>query len=191
MSLMGIVFIALALSADAFSVSVAVSGCIKRNHVKNALLCALFFGGFQTLMPIIGWQLGAMANNYVSKIDHWIAFGLLFIIGMNMIVESLKKDGDDYDCKRFENGLSLKMLFVLAIATSIDAFAVGISFGCLHTGVLMPSILIGLITAFISILGSTIGKTIAKYARGKAELLGGVVLLLIGLKILIEHLLKD
>ena len=189
MTFVGIVLIALALSADAFSVSVAVSSCIRRQHLKNAILCAVFFGGFQTLMPILGWQLGTMANRYVSKIDHWVAFGLLFAIGMNMIIGALKGDSES-DCKRFENGLSLKMLFVLAIATSIDAFAVGISFGCLHTGVLMPSILIGLITAFVSIVGSTIGKTVAKYARGKAELFGGVILLLIGIKILAEHLLE-
>ena len=98
MTFVGIVLIALALSADAFSVSVAVSSCIRRQHLKNAILCAVFFGGFQTLMPILGWQLGTMANSYVSKIDHWVAFGLLFAIGMNMIIGALKGDSES-DCK--------------------------------------------------------------------------------------------
>lgn len=187
MSLTGIVFIALALSADAFSVSVAVASCLKKEHLKNALLCALFFGGFQMLMPIAGWQLGALANTYVSKVDHWIAFALLFAIGTNMIVEALKKSGEG-DCSKFENGLSLKMLFVLAIATSIDAFAVGISFGCLKTGVFFPALIIGLITALVSALGSCLGKKIAKYAKDKAEFLGGLILIFIGAKILVEHL---
>ena len=187
MGSLGIVFIALALSADAFSVSVAVASCIKREHLKNALLCALFFGGFQMLMPIIGWQLGSLANAYISKLDHWIAFGLLFVIGSNMMLEALKKR-DEGECGKFENGLSLKMLLVLAVATSIDALAVGISFGCLRTGVFVPALIIGLITALVSALGSCLGKKIAKYARDKAELFGGLILIVIGAKILAEHL---
>lgn len=191
MSLLGIVFIALALSADAFAASVAIASCAKKEHVKNTLLCALFFGGFQAIMPVIGWQMGTYANSYVSKLDHWIAFLLLFFIGIKMIIDSLKKDSDTCECTKFESGLSIKMLLVLSVATSIDALAVGISFGCLDTGILLPALIIGLITAIISLLGSTLGKKIAVYAKGKAELFGGLVLLVIGVKILVEHLIKD
>lgn len=187
MDTLGILLIALALSADAFAASVAIAGCAKKDHLRNAILCAVFFGGFQALMPLIGWFLGASANAYVEKLDHWIAFLLLAFIGTKMMFDSFKKD-DENSCERFGNTLGIKTLFVLAIATSIDALAVGVSFGCLNTGIVKPAIIIGIVTAIISVLGSTLGKKIGEFAKSKAEFFGGLVLFIIGLKILVEHI---
>jgi putative Mn2+ efflux pump MntP len=146
---------------------------------------ALFFGGFQAMMPVIGWLIGLTFKEYISSIDHWIAFSLLGFIGIKMIVEAIRKD-ENTPCIQFEK---LTVLLSLSVATSIDALIVGMGFAFLKVHILMAIALIGLISAAFTILGVFLGKRYGKFLGRRAEITGGVVLLGIGLKILLEHLL--
>jgi putative Mn2+ efflux pump MntP len=156
----------------------------KINYVHGAII-ALFFGVFQSLMPLIGWLVGSRFSSYITQFDHWIAFILLVLIGGNMIRESLQEDEEE---EEQEDRLDYKELFLLAIATSIDALAVGITFAFLQVEIISSVLLIGIITFVISFAGVIIGNIFGSRFKNKAEILGGIILILIGIKILLEHL---
>ena len=175
------------LSMDAFAVSICKGLGMRKVNKKQALVIGLFFGGFQALMPFVGWLLGSQFEKYITSIDHWIAFILLGIIGGKMIVESVKPDKEDDEVKEMDAPLDLKEMFVLAVATSIDAFAVGITFALLNMSLLLPCTIIGIVAFIFSISGIFIGKKLGNYFGDKFEILGGVVLILIGIKILLGY----
>ena len=179
-----IFLIAVGLSMDAFAVSIC-KGLKMQNRINGGqtALIALFFGGFQALMPVIGWFLGSSFKKYIENFDHWVAFVLLAFIGGKMIYDSFHDDDNGED-KPF----SIKELFVLAIATSIDALAVGITFAIIKTNIWTAVALIGVTTFVLSAVGVLIGHRFGAKYKSKAELAGGVILVLIGVKILLEHL---
>ena len=175
------------LSADAFSVAVSDGLCLGKPKFKDALKIGLFFGIAQGIMPMLGFFAGKSFETYIKAVDHWLAFVLLLGIGLNMIRESLSED-DECDCK--SKTLGFKELFLQAVATSIDAFAVGISFIAMENiNIYFASTIICLITLFLSMIGVFIGKSVGKILRGKAEIIGGVVLIFIGVKIIVEHMM--
>lgn len=178
--------VAAGLSMDAFAVSVCKGLKMKKVNKLHCGIIALFFGGFQALMPLIGWFLGKQFESYITSIDHWIAFLLLVLIGGNMIKESRKKEEEEVI--KSDSRLNIKELFVLAVATSIDALAVGITFAFLKVDILLAVIIIGIITLILSAIGVFIGNIFGIRYKDKAELAGGVILILIGCKILVEHL---
>lgn len=178
--------IAVGLSMDAFAVSICKGLKMQRFNVRHAGVIALAFGGFQALMPVIGWFLGKQFESYITGIDHWIAFVLLAVIGGKMAVESFKKE-EEASSKENEK-LDVKELLVLAVATSIDALAVGITFAFLQVSIVPAVSLIGVITFVLSAVGVFIGHKFGAKFKSKAELAGGIILILIGLKILLEHL---
>lgn len=186
MDTFSLLVIAVGLAMDAFAVSIT-SGCLtKRLRVRRALRTALFFGGFQALMPIIGYVAGSLFAGYISHIDHWIAFILLSFIGIKMIGEStfLKKENEEPE----ENTESLMVLLTLAVATSIDALAVGITFSLLDVQIIFCAAMIGIVTFVLSLLGVFAGYRFGSLFSDKIEIFGGAVLIGIGLKILAEHL---
>lgn len=175
------------LAMDAFAVSICKGlGMIKVNK-KQAVTIGVFFGGFQALMPLIGWILGKQFERYITSVDHWIAFILLGFIGGKMIVESLKPE-EEKEIEKSDMPLDLKEMFVLAIATSIDALAVGITFAFLGTPIIEAIAIIGIVTFLISIGGVYVGNFFGSKYKNKAELAGGLILVLLGVKILLEHL---
>ncbi|MCW3998510.1 MAG: manganese efflux pump MntP family protein [Candidatus Bathyarchaeota archaeon] len=178
-----IVLIALGLAMDSFSVSITRGFTNTRTRILNeALKTGFFFGLFQAIMPIIGWITGQSIINLISEFDHWIAFGLLIFIGARMIYESLTKES-----KQIVSSSSFKVLMILSIATSIDALAVGLSLSFLQTSIIIPAIIIGIITFSLSFLGVYIGKKFGDYFE-KIGVIGGIILIIIGLRIIIEHL---
>ena len=187
-----LLFTAVGLSMDAFAAAICQGLASPKFKLSKAVVVGLFFGGFQALMPLIGWLLGLTFESYITAVDHWIAFALLGFIGGKMIYEAIKKDDDDcQSCKDdgvCEYRLDLKKLTVMAIATSIDALAVGITFALLKVNILPAVLLIGAITFALSFLGVFIGFKFGSKLKDKAELIGGIVLVLIGTKILLEHL---
>lgn len=183
MGVVEIFAIGMALAMDAFAVSICKGLSMKKMNWKNAIIIGLYFGIFQALMPVIGYFLGTTLSGFVEKIDHWIAFILLSIIGGNMIKEST----DDETEKRNDK-VDFRTMIVLAIATSIDAMAVGVTFAFLKTNLVLAISIIGIITFIISVLGVIIGNKFGDKFQNKAELIGGIVLIIIGLKILLEHL---
>ena len=174
--------IAVGLSMDAFAVSVCKGLSVKKLSVKHAVLVGLYFGGFQFLMPVIGWLLGYRFESLITEIDHWIAFGLLALIGGNMIKESFG------DAEQLNDDFGLKTMLLLAVATSIDALAVGITFAFLEVKILPAAMLIGITTFILSAAGVYIGRVFGAKYKAAAERAGGIILILIGLKILLEHL---
>lgn len=184
MDFISILLIAIALAMDAFSVSLTKGFSLKNIKKSQILWFAIFFGGFQSIMPIIGWVAGTQLEVIVSTVAPWIAFILLVLIGSNMIRESLSNDEGEEDNDKF----SFKELTLLAIATSIDAFAVGVTFAVLKTEIVIPIITIGLTAFLFTIAGILIGKKIGNYFGDKMEIVGGVILILLGLKILLEGL---
>ena len=173
--------IAVGLSMDAFAVSICKGLSLGKLKARHAALVGLYFGGFQALMPILGWLLGFRFEHVIESIDHWVAFALLSIIGVSMIRESGKTE-------ELSGDLGVKSMLVLAVATSIDALAVGITFAFLSVKILPAAALIGVTTFLLSALGVYIGHAFGLKYKAKAELAGGVILILIGLKILLEHL---
>ena len=160
---------------------------MRRLNVKNMLIIGLFFGGFQALMPCIGWFLGKQFESYITSVDHWVAFALLAFIGGKMIYDVFHENRKDCCCEKTDR-LNIKEVFTLAVATSIDALAVGISFAFLQVNIVEAVSVIGITTFVLSIAGVVIGNIFgAKYEK-KATLAGGIILILIGLKILLEHL---
>lgn len=178
----------IALSMDAFAVAICKGLKMKKLNYKQMGLIALFFGGFQAIMPFIGWTLGHSFKDYIETFDHWVAFALLMFIGGKMAIESFKKEDDDCCCDNFD----IKELFILAIATSIDAMAAGIAFAIdgINTlpDILWSILIIGIITFILSAIGVLIGHKFGAVYKSKAELVGGIILILIGFKILLEHL---
>lgn len=181
--------ISIGLSMDAFAVSICKGLGMSKLNKKQMLIIALYFGGFQALMPYIGWAVGARFSFYVSQYAHWIAFILLAIIGGKMIHEALTESEDCEDDGIKDKKLSLKELLLLAIATSIDALAVGISFAFLNVPIIPSIIIIGLTTFAISLVGVIIGNIFGSKYKNKAEFVGGLILVIIGLKIVLEQYL--
>lgn len=168
---------------DAFAVSVCKGLAMPKCTFKKAAIVGLWFGGFQALMPAIGYILGAQFQEAIASIDHWIAFVLLALIGGNMIHEALDNDEEEADAS-----LDVKTMFLLAVATSIDALAIGITFAFLKVNIIPAVCFIGIVTFIISFAGVKIGNIFGARYKNKAEIVGGVILILLGLKILLEHL---
>lgn len=183
MGLIELVLIAVGLSMDAFAVSVCKGLAMPKCTFKKVAIVGLWFGGFQALMPAIGYILGAQFQEAIASIDHWIAFVLLALIGGNMIHEALDNDEEEADAS-----LDVKTMFLLAVATSIDALAIGITFAFLKVNIIPAVCFIGIVTFIISFAGVKIGNVFGARYKNKAEIVGGVILILLGLKILLEHL---
>lgn len=181
--------LAVGLSMDAFAVSVCKGLAMKRATLKAEATCGLWFGGFQALMPTIGFFLGALFADAIEAFDHWVAFALLAIIGINMLKEALEKKDEPGDNPEKDADLSVKTMFLMAVATSIDALAVGISLAMVGSvNIWLAAAFIGICTCLLSALGVKIGNVFGSRYEKKAELAGGVILILLGVKILLEHL---
>ena len=182
------------LAMDAFAVSVCKGLGMKKLNKKQAVVIGLYFGGFQALMPLVGWILGIQFQKYITSIDHWIAFILLGFIGGKMILDVIKEKGENEEWNEEDivevkdQPLDHRNMFVLAVATSIDALAVGITFAFLDTPILEAITIIGITTMIISIVGVVIGNYFGGKYKHKAELVGGIILVLLGVRILIQHL---
>ena len=183
MNLFSLFLIALGLSMDAFAVAICKGLAMQKITIKKALIVGLWFGGFQGLMPAVGYLLGTQFESYITNIDHWIAFVLLFIIGGNMIKEALSKEEEEAS-----ESLAFKEMLVLALATSIDALAVGVTFAFLKVQIVPAVLFIGCITFVLSSIGVKIGNIFGSRYKAKAEFAGGIILILMGGKILLEHL---
>jgi len=185
MSLTTIIFLSLALAMDAFAVSITSGITIGKMRLRHALRIAGFFGFFQAAMPIFGWSAGRLAAGLIRAYDHWIAFGLLACIGGKMIYESFKLEEES---EKKADPLNLYILFTLAIATSVDAAAVGVSLSLLDVKIIRPAVIIGIITFLVSMAGTWLGQTFGDLFGEKIEVAGGIVLIGIGCKILVQHL---
>ena len=183
MGILEIILIGISLAMDAFAVSICKGLSMKKMEWRKAIIIGLYFGIFQGIMPLLGYVLGVGFENRIESIDHWIAFILLSFIGINMIKESFKKNDKDADDK-----IDFKTMIILAIATSIDALAVGVTFAFLEVNILFSICIITIITFFISMIGVKIGNVFGDKYEAKAEKIGGIILIFIGIKILIEHL---
>ena len=188
MGLLELFILAVGLSMDAFAVSVCKGLSVPRAGAGECCIAGGWFGGFQALMPLLGYLLGSQFKNYITSVDHWIAFVLLLIIGVNMIREALGKEEDGEVCPKEENPFAFKTMLMLAVATSIDALAVGITLAFLNVALIPSVTFIGVTTFVISAIGIRIGNLFGMKYKAKAELAGGVILICIGLKILLEHL---
>jgi putative Mn2+ efflux pump MntP len=179
-----ILFVAVGLSMDAFAVSVVTGSVYRELKVRHALRMALSFGGFQAIMPIIGFLAGISLRRFISAYDHWIAFGLLAFVGGKMIYESLKIEAAEKNL----DPCNLLVLLTLSVATSIDALAIGITLSMLTASIVSTAAIIGVVTFALSYAGIFIGKRFGHFFESKIEIVGGVILIAIGLKILIQHL---
>jgi len=192
MGLITLLLLAVGLSMDAFAVSVCKGLAMPKASIKGCLICGLWFGGFQALMPIIGYLLGSRFEKYIESIAPWVAFALLALIGINMIREAMSKDEE-----KAEAGLDIKTMFLMAVATSIDALAVGITFamvpvkliaaGSATANAMLAAVLIGITTFIFSFVGVKVGNLFGIKYKSKAEFAGGLILILLGVKILLEH----
>ena len=187
MGFLELLLIGVGLSMDAFAVAVCQGLCMPKLNLRHAAVIALFFGGFQALMPFAGWVLGAQFAGYIQHLDHWIAFGLLAFIGGKMVWEALSPKEEETACAVTVT-LDYKQLLLMAVATSIDALAVGVTFAFLKVDILTAIGLIGVVTFVLSAVGVQIGNIFGSKFKSKAELAGGIVLVVMGLKILLEHL---
>jgi putative Mn2+ efflux pump MntP len=185
MNLLTIIFIALALAMDAFAVSIASGIAIKDLRIRHALIIAGWFGVFQAIMPLLGWFSGIGLRTIIAGIDHWVVFGLLLLIGCKMIYESFQLDR----IKKRINPMEIRVLFSLSIATSLDAFAAGVSFAMLHILVIIPILMIGAVTFILSFIGVLIGDRGAHFFEKWMEMAAGIILITIGIKVLISHLI--
>ena len=183
MGLLDLFITAVALSMDAFAVAVSKGLSVRRVRLKHGLITGAYFGGFQALMPLLGFFLASSFAEYIRRFDHWIAFGLLALIGANMLREALS--GED---EEMNDSFSFKTMLPLAIATSIDALATGVSFAVTDTNIWLAIALVGATTFAFSAAGVKIGNVFGAKYKSKAELAGGLILILMGAKILIEHL---
>lgn len=186
MSILELLLTGVGLSMDAFAVAICQGLCMPRLNWRHASVIALFFGGFQALMPALGWLLGSRFAERIRTVDHWVAFVLLGIIGLNMVREALGPE-EETACG-VEAKLDLRRLLVLAVATSIDALAVGVTFAFLDVPILPASSVIGVITFCLSLAGVAVGNCFGARYRRRAELSGGIILIALGAKILLEHL---
>lgn len=183
MSLLSLFTIAVGLSMDAFAVSICKGLAMQKINFKKALIVGLWFGGFQGLMPLLGYLLGMQFESYITSIDHWIAFVLLLFIGGNMVREALSKEEENAS-----DSLAFKEMLLLAVATSIDALAMGVTFAFLQVSILPAVSFIGVTTLVLSMIGVKIGNVFGTKYKSKAELAGGIILILMGVKIIVEHL---
>ena len=189
MGIIELVFLSVGLAMDAFAVSICKGLEMPVTNYKRAGIIALFFGAFQAGMPVAGYLLGSRFQKYIESVDHWIAFALLALIGGQMVYEAFRKDGGEQENKDGSSVFSIKQLTILAIATSIDALAVGITFALLKgTNIFLSAGMIGIITFIISFAGVVIGNKFGNKYERRAQLAGGIILIAIGLKILLEHL---
>ena len=186
MRLLELFLIAVGLSMDAFAVSVCKGLATPKYKLKYSMICGAWFGGFQALMPAVGYLLGVNFKKYITAIDHWIAFVLLALIGFNMIREALKNDDEGAD-----PSFTAKSMSLLAVATSIDALAIGITFAFLDVNIVAAVLFIGVCTFVISAAGVKIGSAFGTRFKSKAEIAGGAILIILGLRILVEHLLNS
>ena len=183
-----LLLLAIGVSMDAFAVSICKGLAMKKATVKASLTCGLWFGGFQALMPTLGFFLGTLFAEAIQAIDHWVAFVLLAIIGINMLKEAFSKE-EDCGCDEQNADLSVKTMFIMAVATSIDALAVGISLAMAgNVNIWMAALFIGICTCGFSAVGVKIGNVFGSRFEKKAQMAGGVILILLGVKILLEHL---
>lgn len=182
MGIFELLFLAVGLAMDAFAVSVCKGLSAKKYRLRHSLTAGAYFGGFQALMPLLGWLLGSQFESVIKSIDHWIAFGLLGLIGANMVREAFGK------AEEVNASFSPKAMLPLAVATSIDALAVGVTFAFLDVNIWLAVALIGGVTFAISAAGVKVGNVFGARFQSKAELAGGIILILLGVKILIEHL---
>ena len=187
MHILEIILIGIGLAMDAFAASICKGLSMKKLNIKHAFVIALYFGGFQALMPFIGWILGNQFQTYIVSFDHWIAFALLVFLGLKTIIDTIREKDDDQGEKQ-ESRLDHKELFLLAIATSIDALAVGVTLAFLQVSILSTVSVIGIITCAICIFGVLVGNMFGAGSKKKASIVGGVILIAIGTKILLEHL---
>ncbi len=185
MGLLTIILIAMALAMDAFAVSVASGIAIKELRIRHALIIGAWFGVFQAIMPLLGWNSGNGLRSVIAGIDHWVVFGLLFLIGCKMIYESYQLGS----IKERTDPMDVHILFSLSVATSLDAFAAGISFAMLGISILTPIIIIGAVTFILSFTGVLIGERGAHFFEKRMEMAAGIILIAIGLKVLIDHML--
>lgn len=183
MDLLTLLTLAVGLAMDAFAVSICKGLAMREKVLKKGIIVGLWFGGFQALMPTIGFFLGTQFKDQITSIDHWIAFVLLGLIGINMVKEALSNDEEQAD-----DSIAVKEIFMLAVATSIDALAVGITFAFLNVHIVSAASMIGVCTFLISFAGVKIGNIFGTKYKSKAELAGGIILILLGFKILFEHL---
>jgi len=177
---------AIVLSMDAFAVAISQGLGMKKINMKYTGMLALLFGGFQAGMPLIGWVLGSQFQQYIEKVDHWIAFGLLSFLGIKMIYETLNEKQENAE-EVSKDDFSIKQLLVMALATSVDALAVGIMFAIIKVEIVKAVSIIGICTFLLSAIGVVIGNTFGAKYKNKAVIAGGSILILIGLKILLEH----
>lgn len=183
MGVLELLLLSIGLAMDAFAVSICKGISMRKMNWKKAIIIGLYFGGFQALMPTLGYFLGTAFQSLITSVDHWIAFVLLGIIGGEMIKESFEKDSENQN-----DDVSFKTMIILAIATSIDALAVGITFAFLNVNLGLAVSLIGIITFILAVAGTKIGNRFGDKYEKKAEFVGGVILILLGVKILLEHL---
>lgn len=190
MGLWEVFVVGLGLAMDAFSVAICKGLGMPKIDKKQTTVIALFFGGFQALMPFLGWLLGKQFEQYITSVDHWIAFVLLLIIGGKMIIDVIKERKEGCDCCEEETAsrLDLKELFAMAIATSIDALAMGVTFAFLQVNIASAVSVIGVTTFILAVIGVLLGHKFGAKWKDKAALAGGIVLILLGTKILLEHL---
>ena len=183
MSLIELFIIAVGVSMDAFAVSICKGLSVRKLKVEHVVKAGLWFGGFQALMPLLGYYVGVHFSGMVSSVDHWIAFVLLGIIGFNMIKESREEEEEEV-----APDFSFRTMLAMAVATSIDALAIGVSFAFLKVDIWMSVLLIGITTCLFSMIGINIGNVFGSKFKSTAELLGGIILVVMGIKILIEHI---
>ena len=186
MGFLELIILSVGLAMDAFSVSIVKGLTLGRPRPTDALAMGIAFGGFQGLMPVLGWLLGSQFLWLIEPIDHWIAFALLAGIGTNMIVEAVR--GGDEEQESTGRGLRLTELIMLAIATSIDALTVGIAFASLHVDIVLSCTCIGVVTFALCVLGTYLGASFGGRFERPAQIAGGIILILLGLKVLLEHL---
>ena len=184
MSIVKLLFIAVSLAMDAFAVSVCKGLNMKKINYKHAVIIGGFFGVFQAVMPLIGWAVGKQFADLVTSVSHWIAFGLLVFIGGKMLIEAIKDGGDE----EVPEGLDYKELLVLAVATSIDALAVGVVFAFENVNIVPSVLIIGVVTFVLSVIGVAVGNRFGAKYNKRAQIAGGVILILLGAKILLEGL---
>lgn len=184
MHLATILFIAVGLAMDAFAVSVVTGSVYKELHIRHALRMALFFGGFQAVMPVIGFMAGLGLKDYIAAYDHWVAFGLLSLVGGKMLYEAFKIEA----AEKNRDPSNLLILLALSVATSIDALAVGITLSLLTASVILAATVVGAVTFGLSYAGVAIGKRFGHFFESRIEIFGGLILIAIGVKILIGHL---
>jgi putative Mn2+ efflux pump MntP len=188
MSLLEIILVAFSLSLDAFAVSVSSGGTMKFLKISDWFKMAFFFGAFQALMPAVGWLAGVSLLNYISSFDHWVAFALLLAVGAKMIYEGFKVE--DLNCqKKSYCPFNTATLTILSVATSIDALAVGITFSVVKISIITPALVIGAITFLMSLAGVKLGYTGRSFFENKMEIFAGTILILLGIKILVQHLI--